>query len=75
MSKRTKRVLRIGLNWAILGAVVWTIIASIAFNVMDRISANFTGQMDAYNQAVHDQVPETAYAAYEQTKSPQVVQD
>lgn len=65
MSKRTKRVLRVGLNWAILGAVVWTIIASIAFNVMDRISANFTEQVDAYNQAVHEQVPREAYEVYE----------
>lgn len=59
----------------VLGAFIWTIVLGVLFNFFDFLSANFTGQVDAYNQAVHEQVPETAYTAYEQEKSPRVWQD
>ena len=66
MSKRTKTTLKIGLSWAVLGAFIWTIVLGVLFNFFDFLSANFTGQVDAYNQAVHAELPETAYEAYRQ---------
>lgn len=65
MSKKTRHTLKIGIRWAILGAVVWSLVAIIAFGIMDYVSANIVGQINGYNQAVHDQVPDTAYASYE----------
>lgn len=65
MDKRARRTLKIGLRWAILGAVVWSLVAIIAFGIMDYVSANIVGQINDYNQAAHEQVPDTAYASYE----------
>ena len=67
MNKRAKRTLKIGLRWAILGAIVWSLIAIIAFSVMDKVSASITGQIDGYNRSIHEQVPSTAYTAYEES--------
>lgn len=65
MDKRARRTLKIGLRWAILGAIVWSLIAIIAFSVMDYVSANVVNQVNNYNKAVHEQVPNEAYVNYE----------
>ena len=75
MNKKAKRTLKIGLRWAVLGAIVWSLIAIIAFSVMDYVSANVVNQVNNHNKAVHEQVPREAYEAYEQEKSPRVWQD
>lgn len=65
MDKKTKRTLMVGLNWAILGAIVWTVILIIACSVIDKVSASGVDQVEGYNQACLSQVPDTAFEAYE----------
>ncbi len=66
MSRKAKKTLKIGIRWMVLGAFIWTIILGILFNFFDFLSANFTGQVDAYNRAIHAELPDTAYESYRQ---------
>lgn len=66
MTKKTRRTLKIGFRWMILGAIAWSLIIILAGAIADIVSTSAVDQVDGYNQAVHAQVPETAYAAYRQ---------
>lgn len=66
MTKKTRRTLKVGFRWMILGAIAWSLIIILAGAIADIVTGSAVDQVEGYNQAVHAQLPETAYAAYRQ---------
>lgn len=66
MNKKSKRTLKIGFRWMVLGAIAWSLIIILAGAIADIVTGSAVDQVDSYNQAVHAELPETAYAAYRQ---------
>ena len=66
MSKKSKRTLKIGFRWMVLGAIAWSLIIILAGAIADVVTGSAVDQVDAYNRAIHAELPDTAYESYRQ---------